>query len=1145
MLGLFIYHSIYADSAAGNADIITVKRLKNTQNSFVPGQSVVYTITVTNNGPDDAMDVVVIDDAPNNTTITAWTATVTTGTVILPATNGTGNLHQTIAVLPNGATVTYEVTVTTPSNYTGNLINTASVTSSTTDPNPGCPNCAAPTLPAIAQADLVTTKNLTDPAKADFAPGEVVEYTIVVKNDGPSDAQNVVVRDIAPVGTIISGWTATVTTGTVTLPATSGTGDLNQLISTLPDGAVITYQVSVQTPGNYIGDLTNTVAVTSSTRDPRPACSTCTVANLPPSSSADIVTTKVLKDPTQANFAPGDAVVYIITVTNNGPSDATDVRVQDNAPAGTTISEWTATVINGTFTLPAITGTGNLDQTIAVLPDKGVVAYEVTVQTPSDYTGPLINTAVVTSTTPDPNPDPDCLMCTTPSLPPSPSAHLSIVKTLKDPAQADFAPGEAVVYTIVVANQGPSNAVNVNVRDIAPAGTTISAWSASVTNGVVTLPNTSGTGDLNETIALLPNGAAVTYEVTVQTPSDFTGPLINTASATSTTPDPNPDPDCPMCTPPPTTSSPSADLVLVKTLKDPALTVFTPGDAIEYIITVTNNGPSDAADVQVKDDAPTGTTITAWTATVTTGTVTLPATSGTGNLDQTIPVLPNGAVITYEVTVQTPVSFPGGPLVNTASVTSSTPDPNPDPDCPDCTTTIPSIPTANIFSAKSLKDPAQTDFAAGEAVVYIITIRNSGPDDATDVNVQDIAPPGTTISAWTATVSAGAVALPNLSGTGDLHETIPVLSNGSVVTYEVTVQTPSDYTGTLSNIVTVTTPTNDPDPACPACTTPAMPSNTSADIVTVKKLQDDTQKFYMPGEPVVYEITVTNNGPSDAADIHISDIAPTGTTISGWSATVTNGTVTLPNTSGTSDLDETITVLPNGAVVTYEVTVLTDETFTGSIQNIVTVTSATPDPDNTCETCGAPVIVPGSKIPPMAIDDGAEVKEANTVVIPILNNDIPGDLTWGLLVPSSVKIIDYPAHGTIVVNIDGTIEYKPTPGYTGTDTFTYQVQDESGNWSNVATVTVEVLLNNLEIPNMITPNGDGVNDRLVIKGLEKYTQHELVIFNRWNNMLYRSNNYQGQWDGQGLHAGTYYYTLKVLDIYGKWHTVNGYVMLMR
>jgi len=1146
--GLLVYMGSIAGETkgrrAGTANLVTIKRLKNSaQTNYVPGQPVVYLIAVQNNGPDAATDVVIKDDAPANTTITGWTATVSGGAVTLPATSGTGNLNQTIAVLPNGAMVLYEVTVLPTTGMRNDLINTASISSSSTDPTPTCDACTAAVLPSSSRADIVTTKNLKDPAKISFAPGEVVEYVITVTNAGPSDAQNVVVRDIAPTGTFITGWTAAVTSGAVTLPATSGAGNLIQNISTLPNGAVLTYEVSVQTPGNYAGTLTNTVAVSSTTPDPRPVCTTCSVADLPQSALADVTVNKRLKDPSQVIFAPGDAVAYIITVTNNGPSNAADVHVVDVAPAGTIISGWKATVISGTVTLPATSGTGDLDQTIADLPNGAVVEYEVIVQTPSNFTGTLRNKVDVSTPTPDPTPDPGCPTCTSPVIPPSPSADIETVKTLKDSAQVKFAPGDTVVYKIVVVNHGPSDATSVNVHDAAPAGTTIVKWTASVTQGTFTLPATNGTGDLNQTIPLLPDGVELTYEVYVLTPSDYTGNLKNTVDVTSPTTDPNPDPGCPMCTTPDIPAAPIADIVAKKTLKDPTQVVFQPGDPVVYTITVTNDGPSDAADVNIKDDAPAGTTISGWTATVVKGNVTLPATSGTGNLNETIAVFPDGAVVVYEVTVQTPANFPGGPLKNVAVVTSNTPDPA--PDCMDCSSTVPSVPTADVVAEKTLKDPSKTTFAAGEEVVYLITVKNNGPDTAKAVNIKDTAPAGTTITQWTATVTSGVVKLPNANGTGDLDETIDSLPVGAIVIYEVTVKTPPDFTGSLKNVAVVTSGTNDPDPTCPDCTAPDMPSGTSADIVVVKKLKDETQTMYTPGEAVVYTIVITNNGPSDAADVHVKDVAPEGAVTSGWTATVTRGTVTLPASSGTGDLDQTIPVLPYDAVVTYEVTMQTDADYTGRIRNIVAVTSSTPDPDASCDSCAAPVLLPGTRIPPIAIDDSTEVKEGHTVKVPILENDKPGDPVWGEIVPPTVIIVDAPLHGTVIVNNDGTIIYKPEPGYVGLDSLTYRVQDESGNWTNTATVKIDVQKNDIRIPNMITPNGDGANDKFVINGLEKYSQHELVIFNRWNNMLYRSNNYQGQWDGQGLNAGAYYYTLKVLDYEGKWHTINGYVMLMR
>ncbi|RNL77351.1 hypothetical protein ED312_21190, partial [Sinomicrobium pectinilyticum] len=110
---------------------------------------------------------------------------------------------------------------------------------------------------------------------------------------------------------------------------------------------------------------------------------------------------------------------------------------------------------------------------------------------------------------------------------------------------------------------------------------------AAVTTGTVTLPNTNGTDDINETIPTLPNGAIVTYTVTVQTPPDFTDDLVNAVQVTSPTEDP--DPDCPDCETPPLEPNPQADIVTVKVTSDAGQTEFVPGESVEYTITVTNN----------------------------------------------------------------------------------------------------------------------------------------------------------------------------------------------------------------------------------------------------------------------------------------------------------------------------------------------------------------------------------------------------------------------------------------------------------------------------------------------------------------------------------------------------------------------------
>jgi gliding motility-associated-like protein len=75
------------------------------------------------------------------------------------------------------------------------------------------------------------------------------------------------------------------------------------------------------------------------------------------------------------------------------------------------------------------------------------------------------------------------------------------------------------------------------------------------------------------------------------------------------------------------------------------------------------------------------------------------------------------------------------------------------------------------------------------------------------------------------------------------------------------------------------------------------------------------------------------------------------------------------------------------------------------------------------------------------------------------------------------------------------------------------------------------VLPKLLIPNAFTPNNDGINDVWAIPGLDKYDQLVITIFNRWGQQVYQSTGYKqpwnGQYGGQPLAAGTYYYVINL------------------
>jgi len=139
----------------------------------------------------------------------------------------------------------------------------------------------------------------------------------------------------------------------------------------------------------------------------------------------------------------------------------------------------------------------------------------------------------------------------------------------------------------------------------------------------------------------------------------------------------------------------------------------------------------------------------------------------------------------------------------------------------------------------------------------------------------------------------------------------------------------------------------------------------------------------------------------------------------------------------------------------------------------------------------------------------------------LLNDDIPqgNEVT--------VEIIREPTNGTLTLQPDFTVNYKPLPGYFGEDSFIYEIC-LVGCPSNCDTAVVNILITgDLEIPDIITPNGDGNNDSFVIRGIENFPENELIIFNRWGNKVYEAVNYgndwRGTWNNNELPDGTYYY----------------------
>lgn len=161
------------------------------------------------------------------------------------------------------------------------------------------------------------------------------------------------------------------------------------------------------------------------------------------------------------------------------------------------------------------------------------------------------------------------------------------------------------------------------------------------------------------------------------------------------------------------------------------------------------------------------------------------------------------------------------------------------------------------------------------------------------------------------------------------------------------------------------------------------------------------------------------------------------------------------------------------------------------------------------------------RTPLQAMDDQASGTSCDPIQINVLENDKPGS---SAILVNSVRIMEQPRNGFAIVNLDGSITYTANDGFTGTDYFVYEIRDEEGQTAQ-ARVNLTIAECSFKIPNVFTPDGDGINDYFEIVGLELFDRVEVLITNRWGNEVYRNDNYRNQWSGHNLNEGVYYYQI--------------------
>ncbi|GEO23095.1 hypothetical protein CQA01_36290 [Cyclobacterium qasimii] len=123
---------------------------------------------------------------------------------------------------------------------------------------------------------------------------------------------------------------------------------------------------------------------------------------------------------------------------------------------------------------------------------------------------------------------------------------------------------------------------------------------------------------------------------------------------------------------------------------------------------------------------------------------------------------------------------------------------------------------------------------------------------------------------------------------------------------------------------------------------------------------------------------------------------------------------------------------------------------------------------------------------------------------------------------------------TVIAVEDGRISNRAEVSADGKD-----VQPENNTSIEVKTILP------LFIPNVIKPDGDGKNETLIIRASHRFERLELILFNRWGDIVYGSKDYQNEWSAEGLLAGTYYYQVIGVDFDKKEKKYKGWIQVIK
>jgi uncharacterized repeat protein (TIGR01451 family) len=659
--------------------------------------------------------------------------------------------------------------------------------------------------------------------------GEQITYTLTVKNKGPADSYGVILGDQLQPGLVFESVTPSQGTCLGGQTIICAVGPL-----AVGESASITIVAHVQSW--VVDEIENEVCVYSTATDTEPA-NNCAIVRTPIDTNTDL---ELVKTADGLRAIAGTDLTYTMRVTNNGPSDSTNVVLEDELPPEVTFVSAVST--HGTCLLEITTVN-------TVVCDLGTVANgETAIVTLIVHVGPWVpEDAIITNsaTVRDRIGSGGTGII---RIPCGRSTDFELTKT------GPFTNVNSEVYYIIeVTNHGPSNSAGPIVGDDLP-------------DDINFLYAIASQGFCNQQDPLLCNlgpmvvGQTETVTVFVGVPETV---IIENVRNEAVVQPPEGDPN-PHNNHGGTGIRPIYGLGIVKA----APPEIPAGEYLTYTLEVTNEGPDAASNVIVGDTIPAGLIFVS--ATPTQGTchsIFNPIICFLGAMEM-------GDVAEVEIVVFVPPSIPEGTVfVNRGYGWGGIP-----PVFGEATTRI--IRRSDI----SLEKLAPPDVVAGTEMTYTLRTRNRGPSDSTNITLEDVLPPE--VDFISATPSQGSCTDTEDMGQTTVSCALGDIPAGGVAEVAIVVFVPSFVVpGTvIANNACVTALVLDPDL-----------TNNCAVVHTGVGEQSDTGliKVSTPGpvtagENIEYTLEAFNLGPSDARRFVLGDTLPAPLVF--VSATTTQGT---------------------------------------------------------------------------------------------------------------------------------------------------------------------------------------------------------------------------------------------------------------